>query len=266
MYSFSFFKNTLFLFCLTLLIACNPSQTSTDTDTATAEIDMSKYPDLFQKILKAHGGLDRWNEMNTLTYTNGEGAKAEYHTVDLKSRKSLIEVKNKFKLGSNGEKVWVTPHRDSFPGKSPRFVHNLLFYFVAIPYVLADPGVVYEDQGEVTVNDKKYLVLKTGFQDNVGDAPDDEYFLYADPTTFKVELLRYSVTYFDASRANSYNALGYEWGATDGLLFPTKTIGYKWADDTLGEKRYERTYSAFKYSKDKMPGEMFEVPEGAFTE
>jgi len=92
-------------------------------------------PPLFNKILDAHGGLDTWNAMNTLKFTRGDGEGAEHHVVDLKSRRSTASVNNKYTMGNDGDKVWVTPHRDSFPGQSPTFMKNLLFYFVALPYV-----------------------------------------------------------------------------------------------------------------------------------
>lgn len=250
------------LLCITLM-ACENTNTKEAINNIAPE---RTFPALFTKILDAHGGLDQWEAMNTLTFEKGEGAEREYHTVDLKSRKSLIERKGKFQLGSDGEKVWVSPHRDSFPGSSPRFYHNLYFYFVAIPYVLADPGVVYEDMGEQMVGEEKYRVLKTGFQENVGDAPDDQYWLYVDPETYLVDFITYSVTYFDSAKATTYNALKYEWGKSNGLLVPKTFIGYKWVDGALGEERYKREYGPVVYSKEKTNHQRFAIPEGAYVE
>lgn len=255
---------SLFL-SLLLLTACH-SPEKPAASSSPAPQTPKELPELFTKILDAHGGLSQWEAMNTLEFVKGEGDEAEYHTVDLKSRQSLIEQKGKFRLGSNGEKVWVTPHRDSFPGRSPRFYHNLYFYFVAIPYVLADPGVVYEDLGEQLVGTEKYRVLKTGFQDDVGDAPDDQYWLYVDPETYVVDFITYSVTYFDASKATSYNALKYDWSPNNGLLVPKTCTGYKWEDGALGEQRYVRDFTNVNYSKEKTDPQMFAVPEGAFVE
>lgn len=224
------------------------------------------YPPLFKKILNAHGGLDTWNAMNTLKFTRGEGPGADMHVVDLKSRRSTNSVKGKYTLGNDGDKVWVTPHRDSFPGQSARFMNNLFFYFVALPYVLADPGVVYEDLGEKEVNGKKYVVLKTSFKAGVGDAPGDQYILYADPETHVIDFINYSVTYFNADNSEKYGALQFVWEDVNGLKFPSVAKSVKWEDGKLGEVSRETKYSNFSYSKERMDLSQFDVPKGAFTE
>jgi len=224
------------------------------------------YPAFFTEVLEAHGGLDKWNEMNTLIFTKGEGEKAEVHTTDLKNRKARIEVDGKFALGYDGDKYWVTPTRDSFSGKSVAFYHNLYFYFVAIPFVLADPGVNLEDLGEKVVEGKTYRVIKSTFDDGVGEASGDHYILYTDPSTHRVEFINYSVTYYDKTRATKYNAIKYNWKNVDGLLVPDSYAGFKWENETFGEQRYERSFSNWKFSKEKTKDEVYAIPEGAFTE
>ncbi len=225
-----------------------------------------KLPPLFKKILDAHGGLDTWNAMNTLKFTRGEGASADHHVIDLKSRRSTMSVIDKYTMGNDGDKVWVSPHRDSFPGQSPTFMKNLFFYFVALPYVLADPGVIYEDLGEKEVNGNKYLALKTSFKANIGDAPGDQYILYVNPKTHIIDFINYSVTYFDASKAEKYNALQFEWQDANGLKFPSVAKSVEWKDGNLGEVKRETEYSKFSYSKERMDLSMFDVPTGAYTE
>ena len=224
------------------------------------------YPAFFKEVLDAHGGLDKWNEMNTLVFTKGENEKAEIHTTDLKSRKARIEVKDKYALGFDGNQVWVSPHRDSFPGKSPTFYHNLYFYFVAIPFVLADPGVNLEDLGKQDVNGKMYRVIKSTFDDGVGEASGDHYIMYTDPTTHRVEFITYSVTYYDQTKATKYNALKFDWEDVNGLLFPNTMTGYKWENDALGDVRYERIFRDVQFLKEKSKDEIYAVPTGAFTE
>ncbi len=240
-----------------------PSATSQPTSQPSKAMN---FPPLFKKILDAHGGLDTWNAMNTLKFTKGEGPEADMHVVDLKSRRSTNSVPGKYTLGNNGDKVWVSPNKEAFPGKSPRFMNNLFFYFVALPFVLADPGVVYEDLGEKTVNGKKYAVLKTSFKAGVGDAPGDQYVLYADPKTHVIDFINYSVTYFDASRAETYSALQFVWEDVNGLKFPSVAKSVEWNDEQLGEVKRETKYNNFSYSKDRMDLSAFDVPAGAYTE
>ena len=224
------------------------------------------FPEFFQKVLEAHGGLETWDKMNTLKFS---GTRSEPHTqyvVDLKTRKETQTVENKYTLGNDGEKVWVTPVRDSFPGKSPRFMKGLVFYFVAIPFVLADEGVALEDLGKKEVNAREYNVIKATFGDGVGDAPEDQYILYTDPTSNLIDFITYSVTYFDKSKGTQYNALRYEWKNVNGLLFPEKYIGYKWENEALGEVRYESPFANASFSQEKMADSLFVVPEGAYVE
>lgn len=234
---------------------------SNEQDQSTAK--PKSYPDIFNKVLDAHGGKANWDAMNTLTYTRGKAEKKEYHTVDLKTRMSLIEVKEKYKLGFDGKDVWVSPNRDSFPGKSPRFTHNLHFYFVAIPFVFTDPGVNLKDGGIVENGGKQYHLINVTFGENIGDAPEDQYNMYVDPKTNRVDFITYSVTYFDKSRASKYNALKYDWVDANGLLAPTKYIGYKWENETLGEQRYESQIGDALYEKESKKASFFGKPEEA---
>jgi len=76
---------------------------------------------------------------------------------------------------------------------------------------LADDGVSLEDLGSKEVNDRKYNVIKATFGEGVGDASEDQYILYVNPNTNKIDFINYSVTYFDKTKATKYNALKYEW-------------------------------------------------------
>lgn len=231
-----------------------------------APVQEQTYPEIFNQVLEAHGGKATWDAMNTLMYTRGTGPKAEQHTIDLKTRKSIIEVNDKYQLGFDGENVWVAPHRDSFPGSSPRFTHNLHFYFVAIPFVFTDPGVRLKDGGLVESGDQQYHVIHATFGENVGDAPEDRYNMYIDPTTKRVSFITYSVTYFDPSRATQYNALKYDWVDANGLLAPEQYIGYKWENEALGEKRYESSFSNLRYEKTAKEHSTYAPPSGAYID
>lgn len=252
-------NNLIYSVFLLLVLSCGAEQKQAVKETV-------KYPEIFQKVLEAHGGKATWDAMNTLIYTRGTGEKAERHTTDLKTRKSLIEVENKYQLGFDGTNIWVGPHRDSFPGQSPRFMHNLHFYFVAIPFVFTDPDVHIKDAGLVESAGKQYHLINVTFGANVGDAPEDKYNMYVDPATNRVDFITYSVTYFDKSRADQYNALQYQWVDANGLLTPQKYIGYKWENGSLGEQRYESNFSNISYKKEKQEEGYYAAPEGAYLE
>jgi len=208
------------LFLLALIL------TNCSTEEPKTTVVSKTYPEIFNKVLEAHGGKATWETMNTLSYNRGTGPKTEQHTIDLKTRRSLIEVDGKYKLGFDGKDIWISPHRDSFPGQSPRFTHNLHFYFVAIPFVFTDPGVNIKDGGLVTSNNKEYHLINVTFNDNVGDAPEDQYNMYVDPSN------------------NSY----------------------KWVQDSLGEQRYESAFSNPRYASSSKEDKTFAVPAGAYID
>lgn len=247
---------------LLFLAACNQSAPKTETPV----VEQKAFPEFFQKVLDAHGGLETWNKMNTLKFTSTRSTPATNYSIDLKSRKEIIEVKGKYTLGNDGETVWVSPARDSFPGKNPRFMKNLVFYFVAIPFVLTDEGVVLADLGSKEVNGREYNVIKVTFEEGVGDASEDQYVLYVNPNTNKIDFINYSVTYFDKTKATQYNALKYEWRNVNGLLFPEKYVGYKWENEQLGEVRYESPFENISFSAEKMADSTFAIPAGAWVE
>ena len=127
-----------FLPILLVIIACQPHPNNSNEKAHWANI-----PAILNDGLEAHGGLAQWEKMNTMQYSFMRGESKELHEIDLKSRKVRITHDN-YTLGFDGRDVWVTPDLKSFGDSSPRFYHNLIFYFYAIPFVLADPGINYE--------------------------------------------------------------------------------------------------------------------------
>jgi len=217
---FSLLNLSILAIALLFLNACNePTPKATTPTVAKKEI-----PAFFQKVLDAHGGLDTWNKMNTLKFSGTRNTPSTDYVVDLKSRKETISIEGKYTFGNDGSKVWITPERDSFPSKNPRFMKNLLFYFVAVPFVFADEGVTVSDLGSKEIDGRKYDVMKATFGAGIGDAPEDQYIMYVNPNSHVVDFITYSVTYFDKTRATKYNALKYSWKNTNGILFPEKNI------------------------------------------
>ena len=86
---------------LTVLTSCS-TEKKVETDI------YSHYPENFVKLLKAQGGLAKWNLSNTLEFdlVNSEDSSTEHHIVNLKSRKVLVQG-DSFKIGFDGSEVWV---------------------------------------------------------------------------------------------------------------------------------------------------------------
>lgn len=251
------------------LFSCESNKKINVEVTEEVSVEAPKHPELLTKFLEAHGGLDRWNSFGTLEYdidgTLGR-VKKEHQVIDLHTRKVLIEG-DSFKIGMNGQEVWVTPSKETFGSMSPRFYHNLFFYFFSIPHVLADLGAIYEDMGEQTINDKTYRALKVSFDGNIGDAPDDFYIAHLDPETYQLEVLLYTVTYFSGEKSQRFNSLVYDkWQEVDGLIVPQYMAGYKFEDGKTGDLRYESTFSNVTFKENTPNSSLFDIPEGALID
>lgn len=221
------------------------------------------YPAPLAKALQAHGGLDKWHSMKTLRYTMNNAGKIEKHQIDLQNRKTRIDTDN-YTLGFDGDEVWVTPNLEAFGKGSARFYHNLIFYFFALPYVAADPGINYEVLPDYQLNDKLYDAVKISYNNGVGDAPDDEYIMHFDKETGIMHLLLYTVTYYSKEKGDKYNAIIFDdWVDVNGLKLPGSFKGFKYEDGQLGDQRYERIFTDHYLSEDALVESTFAKPAGA---
>lgn len=256
-----------FPFLLLLLISILPSCKEESPLSTETEVESTRsYPQEFINLANQYGGLEEWNKYQSMEYYMVKNGQSEKHCIDLKTREVRIE-NDQYTLVKNDEGVYVAPGLDSFPGSSPRFYHNLYFYFFSIPYVLSDPGVHYETLGDYLVDGVNYHAIKYTFGENVGDAPDDYYITLMDKETKQMKYLLYTVTYYSQEPSQKFNILEYaNWTKVKTLSFPTKLIGYKFDEGKIGDKRYETAFEKIDILKAKFPAEMFVAPEGGEKE
>ncbi|WP_051052737.1 DUF6503 family protein [Fulvivirga imtechensis] len=259
-----FRKYLLFLLVFTAS-ACS-DKPSDRPDAVIAKKNKPEYPHILQKALDAHGSSAHWQTFYSLEYdltTTLGKEKKEHQLIDLKSRKVRISGSS-YTIGFDGEDVWVTPDKVAFAQMPPRFYHNLVFYFFAMPFVLADPGINYEDLGEREIEGKRYLALKVSFQKGVGDADGDLYIAHFNPETFQLEVLLYTVTYFSGEKHENYNVLVYnEWQQVNGLTVPKVMTGHKYEADSIREVRYRAEFSNVDLSDKQADASLFLRPAGA---
>ncbi|MFD2515797.1 DUF6503 family protein [Pontibacter locisalis] len=252
-----------------LLQACQPAEdktTETTEVTAEATTEQATYPVYFSEVMEAHGGLEQWKQLGSMQYQLTNNGNTETHLIDLKSRKDLVKADN-YTIGHDGKQVWVSPNRAAYPGKSAKFYHNLYFYFYAIPFVLADPGVNYEQLEPMELQGKKYEVIGVSFGEGIGDTPEDEYRLLIDPETNRMEWLLYTVTFFNGQPSDQFNALRYEnYQEHQGLLFPGKLTGHKYENGQIGDVRYTVSIDNLQLKEEQPAQEQFEKPEQAEVE
>ena len=221
------------------------------------------YPENLSKVFEAHGGLDLWKQMQTLKFSIHQEDGTEVTTVDLKSRKAIIDMPNHI-IGNDGKTVWLL-NKDTITYKrDPKFYNNLMFYFFAMPFVMADKGINYSDTEPLSVDGITYPGIKMTFDNGIGESPDDEYLLYYDKNTFKLTWLGYTVTYFSQEKSTEYHFMKYSnWQNVNGLTVPETMGWYQVENHVPTTMRHQFKFVDVAISNQKMASETFEKPESA---
>lgn len=220
----------------------------------------NNFPEEIAAVFKAHGGIQAFDQKNTLIFelSNPEGN--EKHTTDLKTRHARIET-DKFSLGFDGKEAWLQQEDTTAFKGNPRFYHNLMFYFYAMPFVLGDDGISYQKVDDLVVDDKTYSGYKISYGENVGDSPKDNYFLYFDPVSYQMKYLGYTVTFFSKESSDKISLIEYsDWANIDGLLLP-KTLKWRtYKEGKVGEVKSERNFVNASASEQKTDPSVFVKP------
>ncbi len=241
------------IICIGLLSVQCTQKPSTQSNSAT------NLPEEFQKMLTAHGGIETWRAKGSMEF-DVEGEPTEHHLIDLRSRKDLITC-DSFQIGFDGDQVWVAPKREAFKGKSARFYHNLIFYFAAMPFVLADDGVNYAPTDTISLNGKVYKVIQCSFQSGMGDSDQDSYKLCFDPETHQMEYLMYTSTFFSGKSHENYNLIHYQnKKEVDGLLLAQTLQWYVFKDGKIGEPRSSISVMNMRLKSESPPANLFKQP------
>ncbi|WP_034258775.1 DUF6503 family protein [Aequorivita capsosiphonis] len=224
------------------------------------------FPAELQAVFTAHGGLSHWKQMNNLCFEMKGKNGVEIHTVSLLDRKSKIESKD-WSIGYDGKKVWLLRHDVGYKG-DPVFYHNLMFYFYAMPFVIADPGTNYTALKPTELDGKMYDAYKISYNDGVGDSSKDEYKLYFDPETNKMAWLAYTVTFKDQKKSTDWHFIKYDkWQDVNGLLLPEKLSWYTVENDKPKKKEMDIKFDNIAATETLLDPSVFVKPaEGRYVD
>jgi hypothetical protein len=138
-----------------------------------------------------------------------------------------------------------------------------MFYFYAMPFVLADDGIVYESAEALEFEGKSFPGIKVSYENNVGDSPEDEYILYYNPETYEMAWLAYTVTYGTNQKSDKFSYTKYaEWKEVNGLKLPTALQWYTVRDGKPTELRGEpRRFTQIDIDKSGMDNDFYNMPE-----
>jgi hypothetical protein len=168
---------------------------------ATAVTGDSRSIEIANRMIEAHGGLDPWKNAPTVSFTDEmipagmpAGLRGEV-TVEQSRRRVYIEYPSmNMRLGWDGQQAWGENWSVPYP---PRFLAQLNYYFLNLPWLTMDDGVVLGAPGSEKLWDDpvEYITIRMEFESGVGDTPDDYYVLYIHPENYLLKGCRYIVTY-----------------------------------------------------------------------
>lgn len=216
-------KKVLLLFVIVIAVSCKKEAKKEVEKVHVEEVKKENFSAELGKVFEKHGGINAWRKAQVLSFNKGE----EVHTSDLKTRKIVINSPT-YSLGFDGKEVWLDEdEKGTYKGNSS-FYYNLYFYFYAMPFVLADDGIIYEKIADLIFEGTKYPGYKISYKANIGTSPDDNYKVYYNPKTYQMEWLAYTVTFKSKESNNDYHIIKYnKWENVNGLVLPKEITWYK---------------------------------------
>jgi len=167
----------------------------------------SKTKEVIQKMLKAHGGLEKWKKVKSLSFDNiffnPAASQMEWpspwwvshEVIDLKNRRAYHDWPlDNAKLTFDGEKVWTVDWKN---GNMPKMQAMFFFYFAALPFLTQDSNVRLGEPGMAKLPgfDKEYITVVMGFTEKptIGKTDKDSFKLFIDPDTHILQDYEYKM-------------------------------------------------------------------------
>ncbi len=258
-------KLTLFAL-VAVLVSCktdkrNPGQAAEEVVLAIPDRSTT-YPDDLLKIFNAHGTLDSWRMYKTMSFKISKENPSEIHDIALQSRKDKVSTPS-FEMGFDGSQVWLLDNEKSYKGDAI-FYHNLMFYFYAMPFVLADNGIIYGETTPLEFEGKSYPGIRISYGSGIGTSPKDEYYLHYDAETFQMQWLGYTVTYRTGEKSENVKWIRYNnWMDVEGLILPKSITWYDYEGKTPISPKNTVLFEEVSLSTSGKPKDFYSKPEKA---
>ena len=194
--------------------------------------------EVVDRMIAAHGGMDAWENAPSVSFTDAwllpgmDAPMTSNVIVEQGSRRALLEVPMmNSSVGWDGEKTWSVNWASPAP---PRFMVALTYYFVNLPWLARDPGVILGEPGRMKLwqDDTTFITIRMTYEAGVGDTPDDYYVLFIHPETYRLHGCVYVVTYPglipEGKKSTPEHVLIFEsFDTVNGLLAPTSFTIYE---------------------------------------
>ena len=255
-----------FILLLLLVTSCDNREPATVAAPAITPAPDADLPADVKAVLDAHGGLTAWKEFRQLGYAMPKNDGQETQLVDLYDRREYISSPAQdgtvVEQGYDGKNLWITA--DTTYKGNPKFYQNLMFYFYAMPWVLADDGIRYSDAEAITFDGVTYPGIMVGYDDGVGYSPKDNYRLHYDPTTKKMRWLGYTVTGRSGKTSDKFSWIEYPtWTDHNGAELPDSLVWYTTENNLPVAPRNTRVFTEVKLDKAIAKDEVFARKAGA---
>ena len=250
-------KNFFYLLLILSLASCK-EQASEPTP---AVNEMPSYPASITKVFDAHGGVDQWAKMQSLSFEIVKEEQNEEQIIDLNNRNERISGVD-FISGYDGTNYWL--EADTTYKGNVKFYKNLIFYFYAMPFVVADPGIHYNEVADLVYDGVSYPGIRISYDDGIGISSKDEYFIHYDAETHQMEWLGYTVTFRSQETSPDIKWIRYDdWQNINGLTLPKSLAWYTLEENLPIEERSRREFVNIKLSETALPASTFAMTENA---
>ena len=159
--------------------------------------------EVVERMIDAHGGLEEWRAAPSVSYDNiffNPMAPADSwwvsHEVTQQNTRRTYQhwPLDGAVLAFDGETTWTDGWRRA---NNPKFMVHFFFYFVNLPWITQDPGVVLgaPQRAPLPGDETEYITIEMTFSDapTVGKTKDDSFKLYVDPETYLLKGYEYTI-------------------------------------------------------------------------
>ncbi|WP_143536746.1 hypothetical protein [Rubricoccus marinus] len=277
----------LLLLCLLVLASgcddglAKPSARDVDArvSDATERLNASEAGRLVLASIDAHGGLEAWyaggplrfryayTRLDSVGMPSAEPPLDTRQTVDAWAARAThtLAADSTVRFGWTGTQAWAMPSPEALPTDA-RFWSLTPYYFVGMPFVLADPGVNLEMAEPLALDSTTTLEqVYVTFDAGTGDAPDDYYYLLLDPETKRVAGVRYVVSYgpFNPDGGHTPETIMLYDGAqtVGGITLQEGFRSFLWDGTGAGTPKARGTLTEFEFAPEVTNADFAAPPE-----
>lgn len=167
----------------------------------------SKTKQVVEKMIRAHGGMKKWSNAPTISYTHDmiDPRKPDDHWLSIEtheqgSRRSYSDWKaDEAYLINDGANIWAEDWKRLNP---PPMMARVSYFFINMVWVTQDDIANLESRETVEVAEieegKKFHTVRLTF---IGSSPHEYFDMYIDPDTYLLRGVKYTVTDKDLFKA-----------------------------------------------------------------